>query len=198
MGSSLAQFKPYTDEEITEIIKFMPTKSCESDAIPNQVIKGVLPLMTIPLTILVNLALEEGIFTETWKVSIIHPLIKKLGLELVNSNYRSVSNLPFLSKVVEKCLIKQFNIHCDNNNLLLDYQSAYRQSYSTEMAIIKLCNDILWVMANKQLTAFIAIDLSAAFNTVDQDILPNVPTTKFNVNGMALKLPEQLVKTQAL
>ena len=42
--------------------------------------------------LLINLALEEGIFTEIWKVAIICPLIKKLGLELVNSNYRPVSN----------------------------------------------------------------------------------------------------------
>ena len=77
------------------MIKSMPTKSQESDAIPTQVLKGVLPLIIMPLTTLINLALEEGIFTETWKVAIIHPLIKKLGLELVNSNYRPVSNLPF-------------------------------------------------------------------------------------------------------
>ena len=166
----------------------MPTKSCESDAIPTQVLKGVLPLIITPLTTLINLALEEGIFAETWKVAIICPLIKKLGLELVHSNYRSVSNLPFLSKVVEKCLLKQFNIHCDNNNLLPDYQSADRQNYSTETAIIKLCNDILWAMENQQLTAFSIIDLSAAFDTVDHDILLNVLTTKFNVIGPALKL----------
>ena len=111
-GSSLTEFKLYTEEEIMEIIKSMPTKSCESDAFATQVLKGILPLIITPLTTLINLALEEGIFTETWKVAIIWPLIKKLGFELVYSNYRHVTNLPFLSKVVEKCLLKQFNIHC--------------------------------------------------------------------------------------
>ena len=99
-GSSLAELKPYTEEEIMEIIKSMPTKSYESDAIPTQVLEGVLPLIITPLTTLINLALEEDIFTDTWKVAIIHPLVEKLGLELVNANYRLVSNLCFLSKVV--------------------------------------------------------------------------------------------------
>ena len=92
MNSSLVKFKPYTEDEITEIITSMPTKSCQSDAITTQFLKGVLPLIITPLTTLINLALEEGIFAETWTVAIIHPLIKKLGLELVNSNYRPVSN----------------------------------------------------------------------------------------------------------
>ena len=85
-------------------------------------------------------------------------------------------------------MLKQFNIHCDNNNLLPDYQLAYRQNYSTETSIFKLCNDVLWAMENQQLTAFIAIDLSAAFDTVDHDILLDVLTTKFNITGTALKL----------
>ena len=120
-GSSPAEFKPQTEDEIIETIKSMPTKPCESDAIPSQVLKGVLPLIITPLTTVINLALGEGIFTESWKVAIIHPLIKKFGLKLVNSYYRPVSNLHYLSKMVEKCLLKQFNIHCDNNNLLPDY-----------------------------------------------------------------------------
>ena len=120
-------------------------------------------------------------------MAIVCPLIKKLGLELVYSNYRPVSHLPFLSKVVEKCMLRQFDIHCDNNNLLPDYQLAYRQNYSMETSIIKLCNDVLWAIVNQQLTAFIAIDLSAVFNTVDLDILLNVLTAKLNITGMALK-----------
>ena len=66
-----------------EIIKSMPTESCESDAIPTQGLTEVLPLIITQLTTLINLALEEDILAETWKVAIICPLIKKLGLELV-------------------------------------------------------------------------------------------------------------------
>ena len=60
--------------------------------------------------------------------------------------------------------------------------------------MIELCNDILWVMENQQLTTFITIDLSAAFNMVDHDILLNVLTTKLNVTGMALKLLDSYLR----
>ena len=55
---------------------------------------------------LIILSLQEGVFAESWKMAIVCSLIKKLGLELVYSNYRPVSNLLFLSKVVEKCILK--------------------------------------------------------------------------------------------
>ena len=172
----------------------MPVKTCESDAIPTQILKGVLPHIITPLTTLINLSLQEGVFAESWKMAIICPLIKKTGLELVYSNYRPVSNLLFLSKKVEKCMLKQFNIHCDNNNLLPDYQLAYRQNYNTETSMIKLCNNVLWAMESQQLTSFIAIDLSATFDTVDHAILLNVLTAKFNATGNALKLLDSYLR----
>ena len=126
-ASYLVEFKPYTKEEIAEIINSMPVKTCKSDVIPTWVLKGVLPLIITPITTLINLSLEESVFAESWKMAIICPFIKKLGLELVYSNYRPVSNLPVLSKVVKKCMLKQFNTHCDNNKLLPDYQSLTDQ-----------------------------------------------------------------------
>ena len=100
-------------------------------------------------------------------------------------------------------MLKQFNTHCDNNNLLPDYQSAYllpdyqsayRQNYSTETSIIKLCNNVLLGNGESTTHSIIAIDLSAAFDTVDYDILLNVLTTKFNITGTALKLLDSYLR----
>ena len=55
-----------------------------------------------------------------------------------------MSNLSFILKLVEKCALKQFIQHFDDQNLIPDYQSAYRSRYSTEMALVKIRNDILW------------------------------------------------------
>ena len=93
------------------------------------------------LTKIINLSLTEGLYVEEWKVAIIHPLLKKLRLDLISNNYRQVSNLPFLSKVVDKCTLKQFTKHCDNNSLLANYQSAHRKNYSCETALVKLSVD---------------------------------------------------------
>ena len=79
------------------------------------------------LEFLINESLEKGVFADKWKTAIIKPLLKKVDLELICKNYRPVSNLSFLSKILEKCALLQFDNHCTENNLLLGYQSAYRE-----------------------------------------------------------------------
>ena len=94
-----------------------------------------------------------------------------------------VSNLSFLSKILEKCAPLQFNNHCTVNNLLLDYQSAYREHFSCETALVKLMDDILWNMEAQEITAVVAIDLSAAFDTIDHDVLLDVLNNRFGLDG---------------
>ena len=123
---------------------------------------------------------------ETWKISIICPLLKKVGVDLLARNYCPVSNLKFVSKVMEKCVLKQFINHFNCNKLIPDYQSAYHSNYSYETAVVKLVDDILNNMESKKGTALMAIDLSAAFDTVDHDILLSVLHNKFVIRGVAL------------
>ena len=93
----------------------------------------------------------------------------------------------FLSKVLEKCALKQLDDHCKKYASLPDYQSAYRQSYSCETALVKLVNDVLWNMENSDVTAFVAIDLTVAFDTADHGILLEVLQHHFGVTGIARK-----------
>ena len=76
--------------------------------------------------------------------------------------------------------------HCCNNDLLPDYQSAYREGYSCETALVKIFNDILWKMEKQEVTTIVAIDLSEAFDTVDHDILLDVLSMHFGIEGAAL------------
>ena len=122
-----------------------------------------------------------------WKTATIRLLLKKLGLTLVHSNYWPGSNLPFLSKVVEKVVLPQFRKHCDNHRMIPDYQSAYCANYSCETALLKIMNDILWAMERQDITALIAIDLSAAFSTVNHNILIEVLHRRFGVTETALE-----------
>ena len=140
-----------------------------------QALNGLLPT----LTKIVNLSLSTATFAKSWKFASIKPLLKKIGLELIKSNYRPVSNLRFLSKLVEKCALKRFNCHCETNNLMPDYQSAYRNKYSCKTALLKIVNDLLWNMENRMVTPLVAIDPSAAFDTVDHSILLDVLSTNF-------------------
>ena len=83
--------------------------------------------------------------------------------------------------------LASLQLNCDANNLLPGYQSTYRRNYSCETALIKITNDCLWAMENQMVTAMVAIDLSAAFDTVDHGILLDVLNKKFGVHNTALQ-----------
>ena len=158
----------------------MVSKSCELDVVPTTLLKDMLPHIINTLVKIINSYLEQGVIAEKWKVTILRPLLKKMGLELILNNYRPVSNLCFLS-VLQKCALKQLDDHCKKYAPLLDYKSSYRQSYSCVMAWVKLINDVLWNMGNSEVAAFVAIDLSAAFDTMDHRILLDVLQHHFGV-----------------
>ena len=86
-------------------------------------------------------------------------------------NYRQVSNLSFLSKVLEKVVVKQLNTHINSSNTCNQYQSAYRKLHSTETALMKIHIDIIASMDAGKVTALTLLDLSAAFDTIDHTIL---------------------------
>ena len=124
---------------------------------------------------------------ESWKTSIVKPLLKKVGLDLIFKNYRPVSNLKFLAKLVEKCMLLQFNEHCSLNSLLPSYQSAYRKFFSCETSLLKLADNLLNEMENQRVSALVVMDLSAAFNTVDHNILLDVLSNQYGIEGKVLK-----------
>ena len=138
------------------------------------------------VTKLVNTSLTLGVFATDWKMSIIRPLLKKLGLELLLANYRPVSNLSFMSKLVEKCALKQFIQHCNDQNLIPDYQSAYRSGYSTETALVKITNNILWSFKKQLAPVLVVMSLSTTFDTVNHQILLDVLENRFGITEIAL------------
>ena len=175
-----------TTEEVAELISSMPTKSCKLDAIPTSVLKQITPSIVHTISKINDISLTLGIFVEEWKIAIVHPLLKKLGSELIPSNYRPVSNLSFLSKLLKKGALQQFNNNYIINKLLPDYQSAYRKNYRTETSLIKLVSDILWAMERQEVTALTTLDLSAAFDTVNHEILIEVLEHQFGITNSAL------------
>ena len=106
------------------------------------------------------------------KTAIVCLLLKKAGLDLRLSNFRPVSNLSFISKLVEKVVLTQFNKHSSTYILIPDYQSTYREALETALA--KIMNDILWTMENQKVTSLVASNLSAAFDMVNHNILLSI------------------------
>ena len=108
-------------------------------------------------------------------------------MDLVFENFRPVNNLPFVAKVTEKAVSSQLLNHCNENASLPVSQSAYRQCHSTETALLKVQNDILINMDNGEVMLLVMLDMSAAFDTIDHNILIDILKNDFGVVDNALK-----------
>ena len=134
-------------------------------------IKELLPVVTR----MVNISLEHGYFPDEWKNALVHPLLKTSGLQLINKNFRPVSNLQLTSKLTEKAVAVQLQEHMRVNGLFPALQSAYRRHHSTEttLHVLKVKNDLLMSMDKGQVMLLVLLDLSSAFNTVEHQIEVN-------------------------
>ena len=100
-------------------------------------------------------------------------------------NYRPVSNLSFVSKLIEKIVLSQLSKHLSANKLFSMYQSAYRPGHSTETALLKVFNDLLMSMDEGKISLLTLLDLSAAFDTIDHEILISRLEHVYGISGYA-------------
>ncbi len=136
----------------------------------------------------VNRSLIAGIFPSSYKIAHVTPLIKKPGADCENlSNYRPISNLKFVSKVVERVAASQLQQYLMDNNLYGKLQSAYRKHHSTETALLRVQNDITRALDNRKDVVLVLLDLSSAFDTVDHQILLHRLRDRFGIGGTALE-----------
>ena len=86
-AQTLGEFKPLSEDEVSKVIMSMASKSCEIDPVPTSLLKEILPQIIKPIAKIINTSLEQGVFASQWKVAIVKPLLKKIGLELITLNY---------------------------------------------------------------------------------------------------------------
>ena len=165
----------------------MKSKSCELDTVPTHILKEILSACLASLTTIVNLSLTTGEFNGEWKTAVVQSLLKKTGLESINKNYRLVSYLCFISKLVEKCMLEHFMDHCVQHNLLPDFQAAYWKKYSMKTSLLNITNDLLWGMENQEITTMLIFDLPVVFDTMDHDTLLTIMEQTFGFKEKALK-----------
>ena len=184
---NFSNFQPITLPELQKIILSTPNKNCELDPILTRLLKQILPSIVALIADIINTSLGLGIVPESFKRALVKPLLKKPGLELLDRNYRPVSNLGYISKLVEHVMAAQLVTHIERHGMMEAHQSAYCSSHSMETALLKVKTDVIQALENQEVECLILLDLSAAFDTIDHDILLSRLKSRFMVTGVILK-----------
>ena len=161
--------KPVTTEEVGKIMASLKDSSPGHDEMKIGPIRSVLNYIEGPLTYVCNLSLNEGIFPDILKIANVIPLYKNDDPVFLN-NYRPVSLLCSLSKVLEKFMYNRVISFLDDNNILFKYQFGFRKSHSTYLALTILMDKLIKSIENGDHVVGVYIDFSRAFDTVNHTI----------------------------
>ena len=160
-------------DEVRKLVLKSASKCCELDPMPTQLLKQNIEIVLPTITRIINISLLEGIFTTNLKEALLRPLFKKMVLEIILSNYYPVTNLSYISKLIEMTACDHI-VHLagsSGNTELM--KSAYRARHSCKTTLLKVKTDILHMMENHEVTCLVMLDLSVAFDTVSHSLLLN-------------------------
>lgn len=180
-----SEFSILTELDVKALIGRAALKACPLDPMPSKLVSQCDILLPV-LTRIINLSLQTGHFPLAWKEALVHPLLKKYGLEATFKNFRPVSNLPFVSKLTERAVSDQVHVHMVTNDLYPSAQSSYRRNHSTETALLKVKNDLLMNMNKQHVSLLVLLDMSAAFDTVDHGIMLERLSSKLGLSGTVI------------
>jgi len=148
-----------------------PNKQCDSDAIPTWFLKECSALLVATITNIFNLSHSHDNFHHTLK-SVISPLLKKPTLDKDElSNYHPISNLSLISKIIEHVVKSRLSDHLTPNNMVNPHQSAYCKHHSTETALLYIHDHLINAIGSRKISCLCLLNLSAAFDTIDHNIL---------------------------
>ena len=169
--TSCFSFSMVDTNTVTNILKnFKPKSSKGWDGISMKILKFIASILAEPLKLLINQSLMTNIFPTKLKIAKILPLLKKPNNYQID-NFRPISLLPCISKVIEKCVFNQVYEYFERNKLIYGSQYGYRKSHSTETACLELVDKLHKQLDTSQSPFCVFIDLSKAFDTINHAIL---------------------------
>ena len=175
-NTSIRQYPPFNFLEISEECVLSQLRSLKSgkavglDGIPARLLKDSADIVVKPVTFIINTSLRTSKVPCDWKSARVIPLFKK-GKADEMDNYRPISILPVLSKVLERAVHIQLYKYLQQHKILSAYQCGFRKCHSTEFAALSFSDNIRRNMDQGQLTGAVFIDLRKAFDTVDHAVL---------------------------
>ena len=171
--------------KIKKLISELPNKySSGYDNINNVLLKSIKDLIAHPLSIIFNMSLHEGFFPEAMKLAEVVPLFQN-GSRLLLNNYRPISLLPTICKILEKAVYSRTYSFLIKHNILFRSQYGFHKKHSCEHAVTELIGEICKGLDQGKHTIALFIDLSKAFDTIDHHILFQ-KLYRYGIRGTAL------------
>ncbi len=165
------RIKTCTENEIGMLITNLKLSNSEGiDNIPTRIVKISNHLISSHLARIFNLSIKTATFPDRLKYAKIIP-IYKADKRTILSNYRPISILSPISKLIERLIFNNLLRFLLDNNILFKYQFGFRENYSTELALVEISDKIYKSLDNSEFFFALYLDLSKAFDTVDFDIL---------------------------
>ena len=183
----LSQLRPTDRDELTETVRKSPNMTCSLDVLPTTLLKQTLDIQVLTLVNTINTSFASGSFPQQPKTAVVKPLLKKHSLYKNNlQNYRPVSNLAYIGKVMEKVVVRRLVDNLETHGLEEELRSAYRRNHCTETAVMKIHNDVGHAVDQGQGALLLFLDRSAAFHTGEATLLMDIPQTYIGLEGAAL------------
>jgi hypothetical protein len=187
-----------TVDEVKKLLCSMPAKSSPIDCIPTSVLKSNSDIFAPLIARLAALCFNEGVFPQRFKTACVTPLIKKKGMDEDSAaNYRPISNLHTISKIIERLFLTRVIDHVERAPSFNRFQSAYRRGHSTETALLRMLNDVYCAADRKSRTLLIQLDLSAAFDTIDQNTLIRRLEQTFGLSGTVINWVQSYISDRS-
>ena len=172
---------PITTELIIKYVKSLSDNVATGpDNVPTYAIKQAISIAAGHLTFVINSFFSNGEFPDAWKMARVTPIFKSGEQDLV-INYRPISILPALSKIVERHVFLSLSSWFNKYNLLFSSQSSYRKHHSCITAMVNLVDQLIANMDDKLISSLLMIDLSKAFDTINHELL----ITKLSIYGVS-------------
>ena len=183
----LSYFSFVSIEEVSRLIRSLPNKSSPLDLIPTSILKRFSHLFAPIISKLTNLSFLQAIFPASFKTAQALPLLKKGNFDpTIPLNYRPISNLSTISKIIERLVNSRITSHVSSSPNFNPFQSAYRKHHSTETTLLRITDSLRNICATGHAAVLVLLDLSAAFDTLDHNILIDILNRHFNISDLAL------------
>ena len=187
--ATFSSFEKVSQITVKECILSSAPRSCELNPTLSKLLIECLDSILPSLTDLFNSSLASGIFPQCLKSALVTPILEKRCLHHNDfNNYRPVSNLCFIAKILEKQVLSQVSSYLNSHNLYNTCQTAYRPVHSTETALLNVFNDLLLSLSKGNISVLAVNDFSSAFGTIDHSILVHRLHTDIRFTDAVLKL----------